>query len=169
MIKRKVCMLGAYAVGKTSLVESYVRSMFSDRYLTTVGVKIEKKTLQSGGTPIDLLIWDIQGEDESREAPIHYLRGASAYLLVADGTRRETLSTACAIRERVEQAEGALPFVLLLNKRDMTGDWEIEKEDEQRLRSGGWSIFHTSAKTREGIEEAFQALAERVLKGTVKP
>lgn len=163
MIKRKVCMLGAYAVGKTSLVESFVRSMFSDKYLTTVGVKIDKKTIQVHGGPVDLLIWDIQGEDESREIAMHYLRGASAYVLVADGTRRETLSTACSIRERVEQSEGPLPFVLLINKRDLAGDWEIEPGDEQRLRSGGWQVFYTSAKTREGVEEAFQDLAARIV------
>ena len=45
MLSKKVCMLGAYAVGKTALVQRYVHSIFADRYLSTVGVKISKKVL----------------------------------------------------------------------------------------------------------------------------
>jgi small GTP-binding protein len=162
MIKRKICMLGAYAVGKTSLVESLVRSMFSDRYLTTVGVKIEKKTLAVDGDPVDLLIWDIQGEDECREIAMHYLRGAAGCVFVADGTRLETLETARAIRARVTEAYGDLPCVLLLNKRDRTDDWEVKPEDEQALRDAGWGVYLTSARTREGVDAAFESLARSV-------
>ena len=46
MIQKKICMLGAFAVGKTSLVQRYVHSLYSDKYLTTVGVKIDKKALR---------------------------------------------------------------------------------------------------------------------------
>ena len=59
-------MLGAFGVGKTSLVRRYVESIFSDTYLTTVGVKIDKKTLNVGDEPVTLILWDIAGEDESR-------------------------------------------------------------------------------------------------------
>jgi GTPase SAR1 family protein len=45
MIQKKVCMVGTLGVGKTSLVAKFVHSMFSDKYLTTVGVKIDKKTV----------------------------------------------------------------------------------------------------------------------------
>ena len=59
MIKKKICMLGAFAAGKTSLVRRYVHSLFSEKYHTTVGVKIEKKPVNINGTPVDLLLWDI--------------------------------------------------------------------------------------------------------------
>ena len=43
MIKKKICLIGAYAVGKTSLVRQFVSGIFSDDYLTTVGVKIDQR------------------------------------------------------------------------------------------------------------------------------
>jgi GTPase SAR1 family protein len=59
MIQKKICMLGAFAVGKTSLVARYVKSIYSDKYQTTVGVKIEKKTLQVDGQEWNLIVWDL--------------------------------------------------------------------------------------------------------------
>ena len=48
MINKKISMIGAFAVGKTSLVSRFVKSMFSEKYLTTVGAKIDKKMVQLG-------------------------------------------------------------------------------------------------------------------------
>jgi len=163
MIKRKICMLGAYGVGKTSLVESFVSSIFSDRYLTTVGVKIDKKRIAVNGADVDLLIWDIQGEDETRRIPASYVRGAAGYVLVADGTRRETLDTAHRIQERVEREEGRRPFVMLLNKADLESEWEIGADEVKGFEKKGWRVFRTSAKTRENVEAAFAGLAQTML------
>ena len=96
MVKKKICMLGAFSVGKTSLVQKFVLSMFSAKYLTTVGVKVDKKSVEVDGLPIDLIIWDIHGEDSTQDISESYLRGASGYVLVADGTRKETLDAAWA-------------------------------------------------------------------------
>lgn len=64
MIQKKICLLGSFSVGKTSLISRYVNSLFSDRYLTTVGVKIDKKQLTLNGKELSLVIWDIAGEDD---------------------------------------------------------------------------------------------------------
>ncbi|HET7777303.1 MAG TPA: EutP/PduV family microcompartment system protein, partial [Rudaea sp.] len=64
MLQKKICLLGAFGVGKTSLTQRFVSSIFSDKYLTTVGVKIDKKAVDVGATPVSLVIWDIAGEDE---------------------------------------------------------------------------------------------------------
>lgn len=79
MIKKKVCMLGAFAVGKTSLVERFVKSIFSEKYVTTVGVKIDKKSMQFDNEQIELLLWDIHGEDEFQKVRPSYLRSNSRY------------------------------------------------------------------------------------------
>jgi len=76
MIKKKICMLGVFAVGKTSLVQRFVKSMFSEKYLTTVGVKIDKKTIEVKGKIVELMLWDLQGEDEFQKLNATYLRGA---------------------------------------------------------------------------------------------
>src|ERR1700675_4666549 len=90
MLQKKVCMIGSFSVGKTSLIQRFVSSIFSDRYLTTVGVKIDKKVVRVDGEDVTLVLWDLYGEDEFQKMRMSYLRGASGYLLVADGTRRAT-------------------------------------------------------------------------------
>ena len=161
-IKRKVCMLGAFGVGKTSLVRRFVQSMFSEKYLTTVGVKIDKKQVEAGGREVTLLIWDIAGEEDAGDVNLNYLRGAAGYFLVADGTRSETLAAAEGLRARVDAAAPGLPLVILLNKSDLSDAWEV---DEGRLVSqagGGVRVVRTSAKTGAGVEEAFGTLARLV-------
>jgi small GTP-binding protein len=162
MLQKKVCMLGAFGVGKTSLVRRYVQSIFSDNYLTTVGVKIEKKTLSVEGESLVLLLWDIAGEDEVAPIRTSYLRGAAGYFLVADGTRAETLAVARSIHSRVEAEIGPVPFLLLLNKADLQESWDISEDALATLESTGWTIVRTSAKTGRGVEEAFQELATRL-------
>lgn len=162
-IKKKVCMLGAFAVGKTSLVERFLSSIFSDDYQTTVGVKIEKKTLVAGERDVTLVVWDLHGEDQVHNIRDSYLRGTDGVLLVADGTRSETLFTATAIKERVDTVVGAVPFCLLINKTDLADDWEIADDELDALRAEGWSLLKTSARTGEGVELAFQSLTEDML------
>ena len=122
MLQKKVCVLGAFGVGKTSLVRRYVESIFSDTYLTTVGVKVDKKTLDVGGAPLTLVLWDIAGEDDTTAIRMSYLRGAAGYFLVADGTRPETVEVARFIQARVTAEVGPLPYLLLLNKADLVAD-----------------------------------------------
>jgi len=162
-IKKKVCMLGAYATGKTSLVEQFVNSIFSEKYLTTVGVKIDKKTLNVDDQRVDLILWDLHGEDEFQRVRESYLRGASGYFLVADGTRTATLETAAVLHRRTEESIGQVPFLLLLNKVDLVEDWEINQGLLDDYLNQGWQVIKTSAKTGAGVEEAFLALTARML------
>ncbi len=156
-------MLGSFSVGKTSLVRRFVESIFSDTYLTTVGVKINKKQMQVDGQDVTLMLWDIYGEDEFQKLRMSYLRGASGFLLVVDGTRRDTLDKALAIKEEADKALGQVQSVLALNKCDLADQWEIDPEKETALGGQGWSVVHTSAKTGQGVEEAFTALARAML------
>jgi hypothetical protein len=156
-------MLGTFGVGKTSLVARFVRSIFSDKYHTTVGVKIDKKTVKVEEQELTFLLWDLQGEDEYQNIQKSYLRGASGYLLVVDGTRRSSLDTVFNLQMAVEGIIGKVPFILVLNKRDLIDQWEIDENTIERLARMGWAIIQTSAKTGLGVEEAFLALAKKIL------
>ncbi len=163
MIQKKVCMLGSFAVGKTSLVARFVRSIYSEKYHTTVGVKIDKKQVQVDGQGVNLILWDLYGEDEFQKVHMSYLRGAAGYLLVIDGTRRETFDKALVLQQRAEEALGKIPFVVVLNKVDMKGSWEVDDRVVEELIQKGWQVIHGSAKTGLGVEEAFLTLAKEVL------
>jgi len=161
-LQKKICMLGAFSVGKTSLVKRFIQSVFSEAYLTTVGVKIDKKTVELPNRTVNLILWDLAGEDDISSLRMSYLRGAAGYVLVADGTRAATLEVALSLRRRVEADFGPLPFVLLLNKNDLREGWAIGDDEIERLRQSGWWVRSTSARTGEGVDEAFGKLAERV-------
>lgn len=162
MIQKKICMLGSFAVGKTSLVRRFVESIYSDTYQTTVGVKVDKKVVSAGGQDVTLVLWDLYGEDEFQKMRWSYLRGSSGYLLVADGTRRATLDKAIALEQRVREEVGELPFLLLINKSDLVQEWELDEKQEANLAERGWKILRSSAKTGENVDEAFTELALRM-------
>ena len=163
MIQKKICLLGGFGVGKTSLVSRFVHSIFSDKYLTTIGVKIEKKSVDVHDTRVELVIWDIYGHDDFQKLRVSYLRGASGYILVADGTRRETLETAFEVQRLAEEALGPVPFILAVNKADLRAQWEIDDPALMALTAAGWRLMHTSAKTGAMVETAFATLAGRMV------
>src|ERR1044072_3501468 len=120
IVQKKICMLGTFAVGKTSLVRRFVQSIYSDKYHTTVGVKIDKKLVDlDEAQKMMMMLWDFEGAEQAHELRKSYLRGASGYLLVADGTRKETLYKALEIQARAADTIGPVPFLLLINKADL--------------------------------------------------
>jgi hypothetical protein len=165
MLQKKVCMLGSFSVGKTSLVRRFVESIFDETYHTTIGVKVDKKIVDVNGEDVTLMLWDIYGEDAYQKTRMSYLRGMSGYLLVADGTRRQTLMDALALHERIVQEIGKLPVVLALNKDDLTDQWEIDSAQEAKLAEEGWTVQHTSAKTGDAVKKVFVNLAQAMLAG----
>ncbi len=163
MIQRKVCLLGAFAVGKTSLVSRFVHGFFSDRYHTTVGVKIDKKLLAVDGEDVQLIVWDLAGEDDLVPLRTSYLRGASGCLVVVDGTRGETLDVARDLCQRVKSAVDDCEIVFVLNKSDLKGEWELASDVRETLTADGYDSVVSSAKSGDGVEAAFAILAKRML------
>jgi len=162
VIQKKICLLGAFAVGKTSLIKRFVESIFSDKYLTTIGVKINKKTLSVSGQDINLMIWDLEGEDDYTKINTSYLRGAAGYILVADGTRPETLNTALSIHTLVQDLLGNIPAVLAINKADIEDQWLISSESIDNIDKN-LTVIKTSAKSGANVELLFSTLSHNML------
>jgi small GTP-binding protein len=156
-------MLGATAVGKTSLVRRFVESIFSEKYQATIGVKIDRKLVTIGDTTVSLLLWDLQGEDEFQRVRLSYLRGASGLIYVADGTRPETLVTAKTIRALAEESIGDVPSMLLLNKSDLAESWALDEGFIEANGPVGLPIIRTSARTGDAVEDGFHHLVRRML------
>jgi small GTP-binding protein len=159
-LKKKVCMVGQFGVGKTSLVRRFVFSLFDDKYLTTIGVKIDRKDVVVGSFALTMMLWDLAGEDDLAQINISHLRGASGYILVADGCRAGSLDKAVELQQRIEEQMGSLPCVLVLNKCDLRERWEV---DPAAAAAHSWPVFETSAKSGAGVEEMFLGLAERLV------
>jgi GTPase SAR1 family protein len=184
MLQKKVCMLGAHGVGKRSLTAG-CEAPFGGELSASVGVRICKKALEINGRGVTLMIWDIADWDRWGAAST-LLRGMEGYLIVADGTRPETLERARAIfeqiwsyeepqptREKSVMTEGSgfreqfpyrkVPFLLLLNKCDLTKEWKIEKSFLQIFANKAWPVKVVSAKENQGVEEAFLNLGRGIL------
>lgn len=163
MISKKICMMGAFSVGKTSLVSQYVHSIFSDHYLSTVGVKISKRELNLGDQALSLVLWDMEGRDNYADINVSYLRGSSGFFVAADGTRKETLEAALTIRRLALEVLGDTPNYLLLNKADLAEKWEVSGEMLARAEKEGVKTIITSAKTGQAVNTAFESLARDML------
>jgi small GTP-binding protein len=164
MVQKKICMVGVFGTGKTCLVQQYVHSIFTAKYLSTVGVKIDRKEVQVGDQSLSMMLWDLEGRDGERDINLSYLRGAHGLIYVVDGTRRETFDQVFEIRELVSSAIGEVPSVVALNKTDLTDQWELKPADEEAVGARGLHHVRTSAMTGDGVEATFRWLAEAILK-----
>lgn len=162
MIQKKICMLGASGVGKTSLVKQYVDGIFSDKYLTSIGVKVDKKIVTLDETQVQLILWDIEGVDRYAGFNTKYIRGAAAAIIVVDQTRPQSLHDGLEIC-RMTKAVKDIPVVLVLNKNDLPASELWEHADRNEVASLFMKKFQTSAKTGAGVEELFQDVAKITL------
>ncbi|MEO0576755.1 MAG: Rab family GTPase [Pseudomonadota bacterium] len=162
-LRFKICVLGEFAVGKTSTVARVVRNEFSETYQTTVGVSIDVKQMQNdAGDDVKLILWDIAGTDRLASLDKAYLQGMDGYVLVCDGTRPDTLTTAVNLYREVVSTHGDKPFIALVNKNDLVSDWAVS--DDQLTGAGSFGIHWTacSAKRGDHVEQAFRRLANEL-------
>ncbi len=164
-------MLGAFAVGKTSLMRRFVHGVFDERYITTLGVKIDTKAVEVDSEAVKLVIWDIEGADPADEEIQlvnsrikSYLQGTDGVLLVADGTRPSTIEVARNIHEWFVVEHPGVPVALLLNKSDLTEQWQVDKHCLEGF-DGLLQCFTTSALSGENVERTFFYLAEALING----
>ena len=162
----KLCMLGAFGVGKTSLVRRYVYKEFSDSFSTTLGVKVEEKTIEGlSDEAVDVRVWDTHGGSRLGDVERSYLGGVGGYLLVVDVSRPETMDVAGAIADEAKYRLPEVPFVALLNKCDLTEYKDELVQVRAKVEELGWKYYQTSAKKGENVSTAFEALARLVLDG----
>jgi small GTP-binding protein len=161
MIQRKVCLVGSFAVGITSLLQRFVYSRFSDKYLTTVDVKIDRKIVPTSKGSVSLILWDLAGEDEFQSLQTSFLRGAAGFVVVIDSTCNETLQQARSHLDYLEEEYPKTAKVIFANKADLENSWDLETDELNRLEKR-FTVFRTSAKTGHLVEEAFHVLADKM-------
>lgn len=163
MIQKKICLLGASSVGKTSLVKQFVEGIFNEKYLTTIGVKIDKKMVSVENKQVQLMIWDIEGNDRYNAFQERYLRGAAGYIIVVDQTRASSLSEGIDIHTLARQVTQC-PAILAINKNDLAETWRLDDNENTDYQNLFDLHFTTSAKTGEHVDEMFLAMAKLLLR-----
>jgi small GTP-binding protein len=167
MISKKIILIGDFSTGKTSLIRRFVDNQFSDTYLSTIGVKISKKLIRlANGEVLQGLIWDIEGGTEQKPLNTTYLTGAHGCIIVADVTRQETISNIKSYIESVQKISVSAPFILVLNKCDCISTSQREEIFDKVLSMYNCTtreIYLASAKSGEGVETMFNAIAGQML------
>jgi small GTP-binding protein len=166
-IQKKICLLGDFGVGKTSLVHRFVEGRFDDKYLSTVGVKISRKTLTRSYGEMNMLVWDLAGGSGFESTSSAYMQGAAGALIICDLTRHETLLACENYARQIRTLNPGLKLIFIGNKVDLTKERVVFVSDLLAVLSvfGERTFFLTSAKTGEQVEEAFIHLAEKIESG----
>jgi small GTP-binding protein len=165
-----MCLIGDFGVGKTSLIRRFVDGQFSDKYLSTVGVKISRKNISvigkdAASADLQLLIWDLEGHTKFKAIAPSYLQGSKGALVVADVSRPETLER---IIEHLDLFFSVSPqgcVIIALNKIDLIEPEKAIKilEDSKNIyQDKVLSIYNTSAKTGEDVDTMFKELAQNM-------
>ena len=162
MKSAKVCMVGAFGVGKTSLVRRFVHQQFDESYHTTLGVKIDTRIIDTIEKPVKMVLWDMEGADpfEADKRPLarirSYMKGAHGLILVVDGTRPATVKTALGLYHDYCREFQFIPAIMLANKADLTTEWRFDDS----VLPDRLSLYHTSALNGQNIDIAFTALGK---------
>jgi small GTP-binding protein len=162
-LTKKVCLLGDFAVGKTSLVRRFVEGRFDDRYLSTIGVKVDRKVLHvpgpSGLVVLSVMLWDLAGGPSIGPVSPSYYRGAAAAVIVCDVTRPETLDRTAHYAEGFLATNPGAPWILAANKVDLAEERLVSEETLARAADAhGVPLFVTSARSGDGVESLFERL-----------
>lgn len=151
MIKKKVVILGHFGVGKTSLTNRYVHKLFSDKYLTTIGVTIYKKVVElNTSDSIQMILWDIAGEQDMSLINHKYLKGAHAFVYVVDLTREETFIALEEDLMKLKTHLNDIPYVTVGNKMDL-----VDESHALSIKHNYQLDFLSSAKTGKNVDNFF--------------
>jgi small GTP-binding protein len=158
MINRKVLITGSFGVGKTSLFNRFIHNAFSEQYLTTIGVKVDKKNLDVEGQQISLVLWDVAGELSQQKVPKSYFLGASAVIYVFDLSRPASCKNMDADIEIIQKILPGCLITIIGNKKDLVTEETLSVFDKKYQPD-----YYTSAKTGENVELLFQDIAAKLV------
>ena len=164
-LSKKVCLLGDFAVGKTSLVRRFIYNLFDDKYLSTIGVKVSRKVLvlpdADEATELSLLLWDLAGGEEFNDVRTSYLRGAAGGILVCDLTRQATLVNLSAYAHDLRQMSPQARIIIAANKADLTTQQRLSEDHVRSIAARiGAPYFLTSARLGNCVDELFRHIGQ---------
>lgn len=160
MISKKVILTGSFGVGKTSLFNQFIFKTFSDKYLTTIGVKVNKRVVTIDDQEVSILLWDIAGEISQDKVPNSYFLGASAIIYVVDLNRPITFQNAKTDLDHLKKIIPDSLIKVVGNKIDLIEEDKIE--ELKSIMPVPCDIF-TSAKNGINVEDLFSQLASELL------
>ncbi|HEY0089798.1 MAG TPA: Rab family GTPase [Candidatus Lokiarchaeia archaeon] len=173
----KIAVVGDGAVGKTSLIEKYTKGVFNTQYIMTLGAQFTKHTATINNVPIELVFWDIAGQESFASLRPGFYKGCRAVIIVFSHEQNEqgneSFKNVSKWLVEIKKHCGLLPVILFGNKIDLLSDinnlvanktYPKSNDNVNKLMKGYnfLGYFLTSAKTGQGVDQAFYILAEKL-------
>ncbi|XGW20881.1 hypothetical protein V3C99_004114 [Haemonchus contortus] len=165
----KILVIGDPGTGKTSIIRRFVHDVFTANYKATIGVDFAMKRMTlDDDTQVYLQIWDISGQDRYGVMTRVYYKDANAAIVVMDATNDQTKEGAYRWKADLDQklilTDGShIPCILVVNKCDLENNITDEELNDMKLTYSFTDVMRASAKEDFGIQEAFTAVAKRIL------
>lgn len=161
----KLLIIGESDVGKSSLLIRYVDDQFTENIQATIGVDFKTKTVDITGNRVKLAIWDTAGQERFRTLTPSFYKGAQGAICVYDVTKRETFNKMSDWLEEVHTfaTKADLVTMLVANKTDKVDRVVSKQEGLAFARKHSMLFIEASAKTAEGVKDAFEELVQKIL------
>lgn len=161
----KCLIIGDSGVGKSSILLRFCDDEFNEKQASTIGVDFKTKYMQVKGQKLKLALWDTAGQERFRTLTSSYYRGAQGIILVYDCCQRSTFENVKYWQDEVRKYSTNQDAILMLvaNKVDLPEPQVTREEGEEFAFANSMMFIETSAKTRQGIIQAFEELVFKIL------
>ncbi|MDX1277479.1 Rab family GTPase [Oceanihabitans sediminis] len=160
-LSKKIVLLGHFGVGKSSLIRRFVEDTFTDNYKVTIGVHILKKEVEvTDKTIVNLIIWDLEGNDDIANTRPSYMLGTNGIIYVYDLTRPTTYQDLKKDLDFIKTNYANIPIKVVGNKKDLVTNVFL-KENEDAFQP--YTDFFTSAKKNTKVDKMFSTLAKDLI------
>ena len=158
-------LLGESQIGKTSLIQRYVKNNFNLSYITTVGIDFQLKQIKMNNKSIKLQIWDTAGQERFKNITKSYFHSSDGFIVGYDITSRLSFTNVSTwLKEINDNAPEEIQKILIGNKCDLN-EREVTTEEGQKLaEENGMKFFETSAKADINVKEMFDYLSNEIFK-----
>jgi len=165
--KCKILLIGDSKVGKTCLISRYAIGVFNEDYISTIGFDNRQKEEIINNEKVLVKIFDTAGQERFKSITANYLRNAEGVILVYDLTSTESFENLKFWIESIKNNLGndePIPIIIIGNKIDLEGAREINKSVAEKFaKDNNYKYFETSAKTGEGVDDAFREIVKQIL------
>jgi small GTP-binding protein len=159
-VSKKIILSGRFCVGKTSLISRFVYQRFAFTYQTTLGVRIDRKTVQLDNLSMNMIIWDVGGEQTQSRIPDSYYLGSSGVIYVFDTTSPDSFLQITDDLTYIKNKLPQVPIITVGNKVDLLDEATLA---EMKKMLPITADFYASALDGTNVENIFLKLAESII------
>ena len=160
----KIIIIGDSGVGKSNILNRYLRNEFKQDSKSTVGVEFGSKQLKVCGTNIKLQIWDTAGQERYRSITSAYYKGSRGCFLVYDITSAQSFENIEKwYEEIIKTVDKDLSIILVGNKSDLENERQVTVEmGQDKAKNLNCPFFETSALNNTYIDTVFTTISEDI-------